>query len=237
MQPAPESGSYNHSHSHNHNQNRHHRDFESRDGATRYHNRRLRVGRQDHTNPLIWLLAIICTIIALAVIVAGIVVFAGYILIRPRVPTISVTNAHLDIFRNDYTGILETQLRIQVMAQNENMKAHASFSDIRFNISFQGQPVAMMVADPFDVPKNNTQFLNYFVQSSAIPLTPEQMQAVTDSWKLNLATFDFKGNARTQWRIGPLIGSVKFWCYLDCKLKFHPLNGSYIHNACTSKSK
>ncbi|MED6142925.1 hypothetical protein PIB30_002217 [Stylosanthes scabra] len=236
MQPVPESG---HSHNNNHNHNRrglegHHHHH----GGTKYHNRKLHVGRQSHTNPLIWLLAIICTIIALAVIVAGVVVFAGYILIRPRVPTLSVTNARLEIFRNDYTGILETQLRIQVMAQNENMKAHATFSDIGFNLSFQGQPVATLVADTFDVPKNSSQFLNYFVQSSAIPLTPEQMQAVTDSWKLNLASFDFKGNGRTQWRIGPLIGSVKFWCFLDCKLKFHPLNGSYIRNHyCTSKSK
>ena len=221
------------------NQGLHHHPPSShgRGEAGQHHSRRrLVTGQRGHKDPLIWLLAILCTIIAIAVIVAGIVVFGAYMVIHPRVPIISITNAHLDLFRNDYAGLLQTQLKIVVMAQNGNAKAHATFSDISFNLSFQSQPIAVMVAEPFEVPKNSSKYLNYFVQSSSIPLTPKQMELVDDSWKLNVVSFDLKGNARTQWRVGPL-DSVKFWCNLECKLKFHPLNGSYIPSRCTSKSK
>ncbi|KAK7386848.1 hypothetical protein VNO78_27186 [Psophocarpus tetragonolobus] len=197
--------------------------------------RKLVMGANGRTNPLVWLVAIICTIIAVAVVVVGIVVFIGYVVIHPRVPVISVTNAHLDLLRNDYAGLLQTQLTIVVTAKNGNAKAHASFSQITFNISYKGQDIAVLVADPFEVPKNSSKDLSYVVQSSSIPLTPDQMEDVSDAHKRNEIEFDFKGAARTQWRVGPL-GSVKFLCRLDCGLRFQPLNGTYIPSRCTSKS-
>ncbi|KAK7307393.1 hypothetical protein VNO77_40414 [Canavalia gladiata] len=198
--------------------------------------RRLNTPHNDSTHPLIWLAAILCTIIAIGVVIAGIVVFIGYMVIHPRIPIISITNAHLDLLRNDYAGLLQTQLRIIVVAQNGNAKAHATFSDIKFNVSYQGQGIAVMVADPFDVPKNNSKTLPYVVQSAPIPLTPDQMEEVDGSWKRDIIGFDIKGSARTRWRVGPL-GSVRFWCTLECQLKFHPSNGSYIPKRCTSESK
>ncbi|KAG5060835.1 hypothetical protein AAZX31_01G139800 [Glycine max] len=189
------------------------------------------------THPLIWLAAILCTIIAIGVVIAGIVVFVGYMVIHPRIPVISITNAHLDLLSNDYTGLLQTQLTIIVVAQNGNAKAHATFSDIRFNLSYQGQGIAVMLAPPFDVAKNSSKPLNYVVRSASIPLTPEQMEEVDESWKRDVIGFDLKGSARTRWRVGPL-GSVKFWCNLECQLRFRPSNGSYIHHSrCTSESK
>lgn len=193
-------------------------------------------GAGGRTNRLVWLAAIICTIFAISVVVCGIVVFIAYMVIHPRVPVMSITSAHLDLLKNDYAGLLQTQISIVVTAKNGNAKAHASFSNIRFNLTYQGQGIAMLVADPFEVPKNSSNDLNYVVQSSSIPLTPDQMEEVDDSWKRNEISFDFKGAARTRWRVGP-IGSVKFLCRLSCKLKFHPVNGSYIPSRCTSKSK
>lgn len=169
-------------------------------------------------------------------VVAGIVVFVAYLVIHPRVPIISITNAHLDLLRNDYAGLLQTQLTIVMMAKNGNAKAHATFSDMSFKLSYQSQGIAVLVADPFEVPKNSSKYLSYVVQSSSIPLNPGQMEELDDSWKRNMIGYGLKGNARTQWRIGPF-GSLKFWCHLECTLKFHPLNGSYIPSRCTSKSK
>ncbi|XP_054824070.1 NDR1/HIN1-like protein 12 [Prosopis cineraria] len=198
--------------------------------------KRLHQGSHDRTHLLVWLAAILCTVFAIAVIVAGIAAFIGYILIHPRIPTLSVSSAHLDLLRNDLAGLLQTQVTVLIRAQNGNGKAHASFSDIKFKLSYQGQGIAVLRSDPINVAKNSSRYLNYVVQSSSIPLTPEQMADVTNSWQRNLIGFDLKGNARTQWRIGRL-GSVKFWCHLECMLKFHPLNGSYIPSRCTTESK
>ncbi|KAK7309454.1 hypothetical protein RJT34_06200 [Clitoria ternatea] len=219
-----------------HHHHHHHHHHETEYQPPQRPRKRLVTHHSNDTNLLIWLAAIICTLIAIGVIIAGIVVFVGYMVIHPRIPIISIKNAHLDLLRNDYAGLLQTQLTIVVVAQNGNAKAHATFSDIKFNLSYQGQGIAVLVANPFEVPKNHSKTLNYVVQSSSIPLTPEQMEEVDESWKRDIIGFELKGSARTRWRVGPL-GSVKFWCNLECQLKFHPMNGSYVPSRCTSESK
>lgn len=188
------------------------------------------------THPLIWLVAVICTVLAIGVIIAGIVVFGGYIAIHPRVPFISVIDAHLDKIQYDLAGLLETQVTILIKAENDNAKAHASFSDTRFRLSFQGLELADLVAEPFEVMKNSSQEFHYVVPSSSIPLNPEQMEDVDLDLKLNHITFDLKGNSKARWKVG-LLGSVNFMCRLNCQLKFHPLTGHFIKSHCSSRAK
>ncbi|KAL6183811.1 hypothetical protein ACLB2K_045221 [Fragaria x ananassa] len=161
---------------------------------------------QRGTHPLVWLAAIICTIVSIAVIIAGIVVFAGYMVIHPRVPFIKVTQAHLDNLQNDPTSLLETAITIVVRAENDNTKAHASFSDLSFTLSFQGMKIARLVANPFDVRKNDSVDFNYVVESSSIPLSSGQVDQVDSSLKRDRISFDLKGNVRARWRVG-LVGS------------------------------
>ena len=198
--------------------------------------KRLYHGNHNRTHPLVWLVAILCTFFAIAVIFAGVAAFIGYILIHPRIPTLSVSSGHLNFLRNDLAGLLQVRVTIVVRAQNGNGQAHASFSDLFFRLSYQGQALAVLRSDQFDVAKNSSSDLNYVVDSSSIPLTPVQMAEVTNSWQRNVIGFDLKGSARTQWRIGRL-GSMKYYCHLECMLKFHPLNGSYIPSRCTTEAK
>ncbi|EXC31037.1 hypothetical protein L484_021339 [Morus notabilis] len=193
-------------------------------------------GPEKATHPVIWCLAIVCTVVAIAVIITGLVVFVGYLVIHPSVPIISVVSAHLDKLQNDIAGLLEAELTVVVKAENENAKAHASFSDTSFFLSFQGIVIAKLVAEPFEVAKNDSLQLPYKVLSSSIPLNPEEMQQVDMALKDDRITFDLKGHSRARWRVG-LLGSVKFWCNLNCQLKFHPLTGSYMSSPCTSRAK
>ncbi|XP_041010044.1 NDR1/HIN1-like protein 12 [Juglans microcarpa x Juglans regia] len=192
---------------------------------------------KPRTHPLVWVTAIVCTILSIAVIITGIVVFVGYMIIRPRVPFISVTSAHLDTIRYDQAGLLEIQMAIDIRAENDNAKAHASFSDTSFVLSFDALQIAKLVAGPFDVSKNSSTVFNYVIPSSQIPLDRTRMEQLDFSLKRNEITFDLKGKSRTRWRVG-LLGSVKFWCHLSCELRFHTSNGSYINSRrCSSKSK
>ncbi|KAG5524548.1 hypothetical protein RHGRI_031269 [Rhododendron griersonianum] len=205
--------------------------------TTKYH--RLPMPRRIHrrgTNPLIWLVAIICTVIAIAVIIAGIVVFIGYIAIRPKVPFISVTYTHLDAFDYDRSGLLTTQVTIVIKWENENTRAHASFYDASFILGFHGTEIAKLVAEPFDVRKNSSLELAYTVTSTPIPLTPDQMMIVDMSLKQDFVTFELRGTARTRWRVG-LLGSVKFWLHVDCKLHFIPSSFNSTGLYCSSRSK
>lgn len=188
------------------------------------------------THPLVWLAAVLCTVVSIAVIIGGIVIFIGYLVIHPRIPTISVLDAHLDNFQNDIAGRLEVQLTIVVEAENDNAKAHASFSDSSFFLHFLGIKIAQLVADPFEVRKNSSLKFHYAVVSNSIPLNPEQMEKVDSDLKADLSRFDLVGNTRVQWRVG-LLGSMKYECHLHCDLKFHPSNGTYLRSPCSSRAK
>ncbi|EEF42528.1 uncharacterized protein LOC8280127 [Ricinus communis] len=184
-----------------------------------------------------WLAAIICSVLTIAVIVAGIVVFVGYLVIHPRIPIISVLNAHLNQFQYDQAGVLVTQVNIIVRSENDNTKAHASFSDMKLTLFFDGLAIAHLVAGPYEVKKNSTVDFNYVATSDPIPLNPEQMKDVDAFLNEDEVRFDLKGNARARWRVG-LLGSVKFQCHLSCQLKFYRSSGIYIPGRhCTSKAK
>ncbi|KAI4312891.1 hypothetical protein MLD38_037682 [Melastoma candidum] len=194
--------------------------------------------QQQRTSPFVWCAAIVCTILTVAVIIVGFVVFVGYIVIHPRVPFISVTAARLDQFQFDQSGVLVTRMFINIHAENDNAKAHAAFQDMSFVLSYAGLSIArLMVADPFVVKKNSSVDFPYVVESSPIPLDPEMMDKVSESIRMNEMSFDLKGSSRAQWRVGPL-GSIKFRCNLDCRLHFHPSNGTFSGtNRCSSRSK
>ncbi|PKI76507.1 hypothetical protein CRG98_003058 [Punica granatum] len=137
----------------------------------------------------------------------------------------------------DEAGLLVTQITIDILAENANAKAHATFQDTSFFLIFGGMEIAQLVAPPFDVKKNGSQDIHYVVESSPIPLDPEKMELVNLFIRRNDVVFELKGKFRAQWRVG-LLGSVKFWSHLNCWLHFHPWNGTYTNpKRCSSKAK
>ncbi|CDP07228.1 unnamed protein product [Coffea canephora] len=188
------------------------------------------------TNPLIWCAAIFCALLSVAVIVTGIVIIVGYIVIRPKVPQMIVTSAQLDRLDFDQAGILTVKTTIFIKAENDNPKAHATFYATKFLLGFHGVRVAQLRADfPVEVGKNSSVDLMFEVESTPIPLDPEEQNSVFLSLSQNLIVFDLKGTTRTRWRVG-LLGSVKFWLHLDCHLQF-PKIGDVIYPKCSTKSR
>lgn len=187
------------------------------------------------THPLVWFLAIICTIVAVAVIIAGLVIFIGYMIIRPTVPFITVRYAHMDKLDYDQTGTMDTQISLVIEAENGNARAHASFSDMSFFLYFQSLEIAELAAGPFEVAKNKSVDLQYVVPSLSVPLEPRLREEVDASLKQGRISFHLKGQVRAQWRVG-VVGSVKFWSHMSCQLKFFTNNGTRINSRCSSKS-
>ncbi|XP_024964958.1 NDR1/HIN1-like protein 12 [Cynara cardunculus var. scolymus] len=193
------------------------------------------LGPQRRTNPLIWFLAFICAIIAIIVIIAGIIVFIGYLAIRPKVPLLYVNAARLDEVMYDQTGVLSVRLILIIKAENHNLKAHVTYYNTKLILRYHGLSIAQLVADPFDVRKNTTKELSYVVESSPIPLEPAQQDLTQQALeKGTTMPFFLKGNSRTRWRVGPL-GSVKFWLHMNCRILL-PINGSIVYPHCTTKS-
>lgn len=187
------------------------------------------------TNPISWCVGIFCWLLLAAVSIAGILVFVGYIVIRPKVPQISVASAQLDNLYFDQISMLTVQVSVVIKAENDNDKAHSRFYGMRFLLSFQGVKMARLVAEPFDLNANSSVEFNYVPEPSTIPLSPEDAEGVSRSLRERILTFDLKGRTKIRWGTGP-IASVENWLRLRCKLHL-PVDGTRIFPKCRSRSK
>lgn len=191
---------------------------------------------QRGTNPLIWAAATICAIMAVAVIVTGIFVLISYLVIHPKTPSISVSDANLDKFNYDQLGNLDVQVTVVVKAKNDNEKAHASFYGLGLVLGFHGIELAKLVAEPFDVAKNKSVTFHYVVDSVRVPLRGLQRGYVQSSLRRRMISLELKGRAKTKWRVW-IIGAVRFTVHIDCDLNFFVPNGSFSKgSSCTSKT-
>ncbi|XP_031124410.1 NDR1/HIN1-like protein 12 [Ipomoea triloba] len=193
------------------------------------------LGPERRTNPLIWCAAIICTLLTLAVIFTGIAVFIGYMVVKPKVPQMSIASAQLERISYDMASVLTVKAAIVIKAENGNAKAHSSFYHTHYTLSFHGVKVAYLIANDFDVPKNSSLDLYYPVESTPIPLTPEQADTAESALRQRHVVFDIQGETGTRWRVW-LLGSVKFRLHLDCQLKL-PINGTIIYPNCSTRSR
>ncbi|KAK4364803.1 hypothetical protein RND71_016161 [Anisodus tanguticus] len=119
----------------------------------------------------------------------------------------SVVSAQLDKFAYDRASVLVVKVSIVIKAQNDNSKAHASFYETSHTLSFHGVKIAYLNADPFDVPANHSTDLYYPVESSPIPLKPEEGEVIDLFLRRGQVVFDIRGNTRTRWRVGILAQS------------------------------
>ncbi|KMZ68643.1 Late embryogenesis abundant (LEA)hydroxyproline-rich glycoprotein family [Zostera marina] len=197
--------------------------------------KKLALGKERRTNPLVWLAAVICAILAIAVIITGILVFAFYMAYQPKVPYIFINSAQLLRLQYDKTGLLRTQMAMVLVADNDNVRARASFSNLDLVLRFHSLPLANLRADPFLVGKNSSNRLDYDVGSAVIPLDKDGMREVDLSLKRDRIFFVLQGKVRIKWTVGNLV-RVKIWSRLDCQVQFFPSNGSSIGLDCSSKS-
>ncbi|KAK9067867.1 hypothetical protein SSX86_011978 [Deinandra increscens subsp. villosa] len=194
------------------------------------------LGPQSRTNPLIWCFAFICAILAAIIIIAGIIVFVGYLVIRPKIPLLYVHSARLDKIAYSQAGVLAVRLTIIMRAENHNVKAHVSFYETKLTLGYHGLSIAQLVAGPFDVRKNTSRELNYVVESSPIPLEPQEQLLTEESLaKTKVMWFFLKGNSRTRWRVGSRLGSVKFWVHVNCHIEL-PIDSTIVYPRCSTRS-
>jgi len=92
---------------------------------------RIRQQEQRRSSGLVWALVILCTVLAIGVIVTGATVFAVYLLYKPKTPYLLVSDARLETLVYDQSGtIRDLQLALTVLAENSNSKTDAIFSAI-----------------------------------------------------------------------------------------------------------
>ncbi|XP_062183177.1 E3 ubiquitin-protein ligase WAV3-like [Phragmites australis] len=198
------------------------------------------VSRERRSSGWAWAMVILCTVLAIGVIVAGAAVFAVYILFKPKMPYLVVSDAQLRLLQYDQEGTIQSlQMSITILAENNNSKADASFFRVDLALGFHGADVALLRAEPFVVARENSLPLQYNVVSAGRALDPDGMQAMDESLKAGVVPFDLFGKARTRWKVGVFV-KLRFWTRISCRLRFFfPGNGTVMptdRDRCRSRS-
>lgn len=201
-------------------------------------NKRILQGdRPRRSSNVVWALVILCTVLAIGVIVTGGTVFAVYLLYKPKMPYLLVSDARLVSLEYDGSGTIQNLVvRFTILAENSNSKADASFSRFDLAVGFHGAEVAALRARPFSVARRSNVPLPYLVVSAGRPLNPDGMQYMDGALKAGVVPLDLFGKARTTWKVGIFV-SLRFWTRINCRfLFFYPGNGTAMPIDCRSRS-
>ncbi|KAF2918239.1 hypothetical protein DAI22_08g043000 [Oryza sativa Japonica Group] len=194
-------------------------------------------GRRAHrSGPLEWTAAVVFTVLAVVVLVAAVAVLVVVLLLQPRAPYLAIRSARLDDLVYDQQGALEAALSLGVAAENGNARSGATFSDFELRLVFHRVVIAILRADPFDVPPKGSLPLGYVVRSSGIPLDSSGMAAMEAALADGVVPFTVSGQASTRWKVGGLV-PFKYWTRLRCDLRFFWPNGTAVDLSCSSKPK
>ncbi|XP_062227738.1 uncharacterized protein LOC133926024 [Phragmites australis] len=192
---------------------------------------------QGKSSGVVWAMVILCTLLAIGVIVTGATVFAVYLLYKPKMPYLLVSDARLVALEYDQAGTIQNLvLSLTIQAENSNSKADASFSRVNLAVGFHGAEVAVLRASPFVVARRSSVPLRYQVVSAGRPLSPDGMRYMDGALKAGVVPLDLFGKARTTWKVGIFV-SLRFWTRISCRfLFFFPGNGTAMPIDCRSRS-
>ncbi|CAM0909817.1 unnamed protein product [Alopecurus aequalis] len=202
---------------------------------------RIRDDDEQRSSGWVWLVVVLCTLLAIGVIVAGATVFAVYLIYKPKMPYMVVTDAHLGrlVYTPDDGVIRDIQVSIGVLARNTNSKADASFSNFDIAVEFHGIALALLRARQFTVARESSVPLPYDVVSGGARLDAAGMRAMEGAIRTGAVPLDVYGKARTRWRMGIFL-KVQFWTRISCRLYFNfPGNGTawpIDRHTCRSRS-
>ncbi|WVZ78565.1 hypothetical protein U9M48_026257 [Paspalum notatum var. saurae] len=197
----------------------------------------LRERRKRKSSGVVWALVILCTVLAIGVIVTGGTVFAVYLLYKPKMPYLLVSDARLESLAYDQSGtIRELRLALTILAENTNSKTDATFSRVNLGVGFRGAEVALLRAADFSVARRSSVPLRYQVYSAGRQLNGEGMESMYGALRAGVVPLDLFGKARTSWKVG-IFASLRFWTRINCRfLFFYPGNGTAMPIDCRSRS-
>ena len=202
---------------------------------------RIRDDDEQRSSRWVWLAVVLCTLLAIGVIVAGATVFAVYLIYKPKMPYMVVTDAHLGrlVYAPEDGVIRDIQVSIGVLARNTNSKADASFSNFDIAVEFHGIALALLRARQFRVARESSVPLPYDVVSGGARLDTAGMRAMEGAIRSGVVPLDVFGKARTRWKMGIFL-KVQFWTRISCRLYFNfPGNGTawpIDRHTCRSRS-
>jgi hypothetical protein len=193
--------------------------------------------RARRSGPLRWCVAVVFTVLAVAVLIAAVTILLVVLLLQPQSPYFAVRSARLDALAYDDTrGVLDNvQVSALVEARNGNAHARAAFSELEVRVAFAGTVLAMLRAEPFVVRPGGRLPLAYVARARGAQLGEAGSAAMQAVVRDGVVPLSLEGEARTRWRLAWLV-DVRRWTRLGCQISFGWPNGTALDFRCRSKS-
>lgn len=188
------------------------------------------------TNPCIWCIALMCSLIAVAIILSGLAVLTVYLLFHPKLPKLDVTKASLNrVILDPATFLYNSEMVALITVNNPNGRVDMRYEYINFKLFFRSDMVATQVLPPFAQRRGNSTDLKVITMvSNDAEITPLSAQVMEIQAKNNSIEYKLVGNLRTVARLGAT-AQIPYWLNVNCQLHFTtPPNGVLHDHKCSS---
>ncbi|KAG6469237.1 NDR1/HIN1-like protein 13 [Zingiber officinale] len=186
---------------------------------------------ERRTGPLIWCAAVVCVVLTLLLILAGIVTLIVFFVIRPRSPSIDLTTASLNSIYLDSPTYLNGDVAFLANFSNPNHKIDVVFKSLGLELYFRDRLIAVQALRPFALRTGESRLEAVRMITSEVLLPAELAEELQKQVRENSVVYSVRGSFKVRARFGA--GHYSYWIYNRCDVKITaPPNGVLVARRC-----
>ncbi|WOK92023.1 hypothetical protein Cni_G00714 [Canna indica] len=186
------------------------------------------------TSPLIWCGAIVCVILILLLILAGIITLVFFLVIKPRNPSLDLTAASLSSIYLDSSAYLNGDFSFLANFSNPNRKIDLTFQYLGVDLYFRDRLIAVQALQPFAQRTGESRLESVHMVSSQVLLPPELALELQQQVKRNSVVYSVRGTFKVKASLG--VGHYSYWVSTRCDIELTaPPNGVLVARRCRTK--
>ncbi|KAG6473263.1 NDR1/HIN1-like protein 13 [Zingiber officinale] len=183
------------------------------------------------TSPLIWCAAIICVVLTLLLILAGIVTLVVFLVIKPRSPSVDLTAASLNSIYLDSLAYLNGDVSFLVNFSNSNRRIDVAFQSLGLELYFRDRLIAVQALRPFAQRTGESRLEATRMITSNVLLPADLAAELQQQVRENSVVYNVRGRFKVRARLGA--GQFSYWISTRCEVKLTaPPNGVLVARRC-----
>ncbi|CAL9069045.1 unnamed protein product, partial [Musa banksii] len=191
--------------------------------------------RPQPTHPAFWLVGACCTLLWVAIILAGLAILIVYLVVRPKGPQLEISSANLNGAILDGGGLLNADLSVLANFSNPNQKVDLRFGQVQLDLYFRSVLIATQGLGPFRERRREAVLRYVRMVSSSVALPADAAEAWRAGEIGNRHAMKVVASFRTRSDIGG-------WLHYTFRTRRHcnivvgaPPAGVLLASSCTSK--
>ncbi|KMZ74635.1 hypothetical protein ZOSMA_124G00260 [Zostera marina] len=201
----------------------------------RYKHDQLERPRQ-RTNPLGWLLAVLCALLWAIIVIGGLILAIAYLVFQPKTPRFGITSATLNAAYLDTGNRINIDMSILTNFTNSNHKVDVFYEDITINLYLNNTIISTQSIKSFNERRRMADIRNVHMIASAVT-APASVGIWLKTGLVNANSVEFyvQGRFLTKARFGNLL-TVSYWLHGLCKIVVSaPPSGVLMSSQCRTK--